>query len=445
MPIESKKLWTLIGLTVRGLVLLWIIIYLLPGPAEALLADYSGDLDTPLPPRALGHYEYLKRHFEAPFEGYGATDVFVDEFAVVFLSHAAMGFLNAGLSDGGRRREVSRLLDEVARRALSPGVAPYKNGPKRARKLGDHNLYLSHLSLVLGARRLISGDAAHDALHRRISEHLANRSLAHGTAHARSYPGSPRFPADQAVVLASLHLYDLCHGTSLATLPVRRWQAYMRGHATHKETGLPISSLSPRFRNARLPRGCALSWTALYAAQFDPEGAFDLYTRYQRRFFTHIAGWGGFREYPPGVDGGMDVDSGPTVLGVGVAATGIGLGPARLFGDRRTYPALLRNAASVGLPSLSLSERRYLLAPLLGEAILFHGVTARRWEDGAPCPSVPDRSPPFPLGALILFLVVLGLAALPARKLVFMAKQGLAQSLRATWARRAYQKKSNEK
>ena len=29
----------------------------------------------------------MKAHFEAPFDGYGATEVFVPQFAAIFLSH----------------------------------------------------------------------------------------------------------------------------------------------------------------------------------------------------------------------------------------------------------------------------------------------------------------------------------------------------------------------
>lgn len=402
-------------LTLHVLCALFTGILLLPGPFEAVLADYPADLDEPLPPRALGHYRYLKAHFESRFDGYGVTDVFVPQFAAVFLSHSAMGFLNVGLSDHERRAEVGPLLDEVLERALSPSVSPYGKSPADIRNLGDHNLYLSHLNLILGCRRKIIGDETHDSLHARISDHLARKSVGSGVGHARSYPGSARFPADQSVTLASLALYDSCHGTSLSGRPIVLWLNVMKGRATDPRTKLHKSSISSSYPNARLPRGCALSWTALYMAQFAPDEARTLYTGYREEFLTDVAGWGGFREYPDGIERSMDADSGLIILGLGMAATGLGVGPARLFGDRKAYASILRTAASVGSPTIPSWRRSFRLSPLLGEAILFHGMTARIWDGEARGGSFEGETP-FPTGALLTCAALLAILSFNLRR-----------------------------
>ena len=401
----STKEWAATGFRI-GLVLL-IVLFFLPGQMEALFADYEEELDDPLPERALDHYQFLRRHFEAPFDGYTATDVLIEQFSVVFLSHAALGFMNVAAASPNHPEETSTLMQEIYRRAVSPDVSPYKKAPEDIQKLGDNNLYLSHLNLILGASCTVSKQPFHDKLHRRITEHLVKRSLAHESGVARSYPQYPRFPADQAATLASLYLYDSCYGTTLAEKPIARWLGYMRAHASNKKTGLHISSVSSGFPDSRLPRGCALSWTILYMSQFAPDEARELYTRYRRHYYKHIAGWGGFREYPKGIDRAMNADSGPIVFGMGVAASGLGIGAARMFRDRRAYVSIMRTAASVGLPPLSLAGRHYLLSPLLGEAILFHGVTARRWGRPFEEAAAFDEQPPFPFGATILSLMLL--------------------------------------
>ncbi|MCP4675735.1 MAG: hypothetical protein GY854_09565 [Deltaproteobacteria bacterium] len=396
---------------------LWIIIVVfvfMGGPAEAIFADYAADMNSPISPRARAHYQYFKNHFEQPFDGYGVTDVFTNQFAVVLLSHAAVGFLNTGLAIPAYRNEVGKLLTEVTKRATSTKVSPYKKNLEHVRRFGDHNLYLSHVNLILGARRRITEDTKFDKLHRRITRHLAKRSTARANAHASSYPGSARFPADQTVTLASLYLYDLCHQTDLSKQPVRRWLDYMKLKATHKKTGLYRSSLSRSFKNSKLPRGCALSWSTLYMAQFAPNEAMEQYTRYRDLFFIDILGWGGFREYPPGVNGSMDVDSGPIFFGMGMAATGLGLGATRLFGDRRGYVSILRTASSFGLPDTVFSRRNHRLSPLLGEAILFHGITAGRWDEPSnkgqkEAASAFTEKSPFPFGAMLLFMAFCGI------------------------------------
>ena len=375
-----------------------------PGPLEATTEDYRADVDDPLSPRALDHYRAMRAHFEEPFEGYGRLDVFTPAFAVVLLSNVAIGFMNVADAEPDRRAVVAASLEEVTRRALSAEVSPYHRDPRHVRALGDENLYLSHLSLVLGARRRVVRDDHYDELHLRINRHLARRSLLSDDAHARSYPGSARFPADQAATLAALHLYDLEHGTSLAERPVARWLAVMRGRGTHPGSGLFRSSMTPSFPHAREPRGCAVSWSTLYLAQFAPDVAREQYARYRGQFLLHVGGLGGFREYREGVDARMDVDSGPIVLGMGVAATGFGVGAARIMGDREAYRAIMRTAATVGVPDAIGEQRTYRLSPMLGEAILFHGMTARRW-DGEPIRADYEGDSPFPAipTALVLF------------------------------------------
>src|SRR4051794_40610794 len=101
----------------------------------------------------------------------------------------------------------------------------------------------------------------------------------------------------------------------------------MEDRETDEVTGLFRSSISDLWY-ASIPRGCATSWSIFYMAQFAPERAAELYRRHVRALGRSVLGFGGFREWPADRSHGMDADSGPIVFGVGMAATGIGLGPA---------------------------------------------------------------------------------------------------------------------
>ena len=175
------------------------------------------------------------------------------------------------------------------------------------------------------------------------------------------------------------------------------------------------SSISADLWYARLPRGCALSWTSLYMAQFAPDEAAELYSRYREHYGRTVLGCGGFREWPAGSPHGGDADSGPIVLEVGVAATGLGLGAARLFRDAPSFSAVERSAAVFGLPTWSSGGRHYRLSPLLGEAILFHGETARPWF-GQPLRASGGRQVPFPTGPALVALIWCAAVAALARR-----------------------------
>jgi len=405
-----RRGWLRIALLLRTLVML-VLLLPLPGLAGAVYVDAEGEWREA--PSATREFAFAKRHLESSFDGYGATDVLAPAFAAIALSHLAAGLMNVWTAERERQVELATLLDEVARRSTDPRVLPHTLGLQQlggGAALDDHNLYLSHLGVILGVRRIVScsgGRAcpnaeASDAMHGRIVKHLRDRTLDSPLAHAPSYPESAMWPADQAVTLLALRLYDEIHETRLHEAPLSRWRATMKEH-TDSATGLFHSSVSP-LGYATTPRGCALSWTSLYLAQVAPDVAREQYRLYRAQMSADVLGLGGFREWPTDRDqGGMDTDSGPILFGVGMAATGLGLGPARLFGDADRYTAIRRAALTFGVPSVFPSHG-YGTAPILGEAILFHGRTARSWFGPRPAPIGTTRTSAFSFPSLVLLL-----------------------------------------
>jgi len=353
-------------------------------------------------------YRWARDHLRAPFANYGLVDdLGVQAFDIILLSNLASGLMNVGRLTGDRDQELAELATEVARRALSDSVAPpsFREG----RHLGDHNLYGSHLLLVLSIEHHLwaragadpEGSTEHDAIAARIAHALRAASLGHATAHARSYPGSARWPADQSVTLAALNLYDREHDTDLSPEPIRRWLRWMDAHQTDDLPHSEVGTLS----YAAIPRGCALSFLSLYVGRFAPEAGARIYRRYREAHGIDWLGWRGFREWPVGTNGGSDVDAGPVIFGWGTAATGIGLGAARLMGDREMTAGIERIADTVG-GSVPLSGR-YLLAPTLGQAMLFSGATATPWDERVPPTDVATSSTGWPVGAALAWLGLL--------------------------------------
>ncbi len=349
-----------------------------PGLIDNVRTNWSKRMEPNLSREALGHYHYIQHHLKQPFHGYLARQTLFDGFRIVALSHMACGLLNVVRLDSSRRDEVIPLLDEIARRAMSPYVAPFPRFVERPAYWKKENLYLSHLNLILGAYRAAGGDQRYDALHNRISGHLSRAILQEPDFILESYGGGDKWPADQTATLCSLYLYDRIHGTQLSRRPISGWLAFMKIKMTDPVLGVHESYLSPD-PNLRIPRGCALSWSSLYMAQFAPHEAKELYDAYRKHYFRRRLGLGGFREWPPGKNFGMSADTGPILFGIGFAASGFGIGPARLFGDRDAYTTVMRTGSLIGAPVSWAGRRFYLFSPLLGEAILFHGETATRW------------------------------------------------------------------
>jgi hypothetical protein len=153
-----------------------------------------------------------------------------------------------------------------------------------------------------------------------------------------------------------------------------------------------------------------------FLVEIDPDVAGEQYRRFRDRYVVSPLGLGpAVREYPSGVDGPADVDSGPLPLGVSLSATVVTLGAARVNGDARLAAALDGYGELAGLPVDTPWTKRYAWGLLpIGDAFLAWSKTARPWV--ASTPAAPPASLawwwPLPLS---LLLAVLGLAPwLPA-------------------------------
>lgn len=258
-----------------------------------------------------------------------------------------------------------------------------------------HGLWLSHLALVLGAGD--PGGACLDAaLHRRVAEALAQRSLAEPLAHVPSYPDvRARWPADQSATLAALARYDRAHGTQLLGAPLRRYAAVLAEHTARaaRADSLPPSELTGAIATGPLPRGCALSFTVRYLAEADAPAARALWQRYRAAFLVDGPLVSGFREWPPGVERPADADSGPIVLGIGTAASALGIAAARAMGDEALAARLEATADRVTAAGGALSAQ---LARAAGSTLAAALRASARAVSPSPSSPAPPPTPPPP-------------------------------------------------
>jgi len=406
--------WTLrVGLLIPALLLL-------PGLIGASAPAPQTDDDQ----LAALHYARVRAHLQQDTQYGGLLGLPVSGWKSAAISQMAAGLMSMAVDarqegDDAQLEELEGLLEEAARRVLAVENSPYDVPLDEVEDFNDWGFYLGHVGLTLGCYRYVSGDSTFDLLHRRIIRYQLARMTADGDQHARSYPNSYKWPADQALTLAGAHLYDRIHGSRLSVDPIDRWLAAVEARSDgglHPLTltdnsALPVTATGENIApldSAATPRGSGLSPTAFYMAQFAPNEAAALYARYRGERWTHRLGLGGFREWPAGA-GGWDLEGGPTALGLGSLATAQGLAPARLFGDEAAYGSILRSVQVAAVPERLGSGRGYLLAPLLVEAWLFNGVTARPWFEPPPALELEPARAPAPVGAWLLLLMDLGL------------------------------------
>ena len=283
-----------------------------------------------------------------PFEVF-AHDETPKSFRIIALSN---------LAEYCGRRGQETCLRRAVEVALDPRLNPYGKQDLRVVELGSHGLYLSHLLVILTELRERLDEQRYDAQMHRIARHLRERTSKSATAHIASFPKtSARYPADQSVVLFALNRYDKLFGTSAAKPLIRRWLEVMATKGATRD-GLHRSEVAGAASWGGDARGCAMSWTIRYMADFAPVAALDLWRRYVARYEVDALWFAGFREWPPGVDRPADKDSGPIVMGIGVAATAFAIGASRAVGDTPRHQRLKRTMAAVYRAGGEMAQRQ---------------------------------------------------------------------------------------
>ncbi|MBS2029216.1 MAG: hypothetical protein JST54_15040 [Deltaproteobacteria bacterium] len=192
-----------------------------------------------------------------------------------------------------------------------------------------------------------------------------------------SFPGKT-WPVDNLFAYRSLQIHDELYGTHYGDLFAKLHDALVR--TQDRQTGLAPSFLALDGHAHELPRGCALSWSLAVLRELDPAYADAQWAAYRKHFIRCAFGLCLVREYPPGRDRGMDLDSGPMVDGLGMAASGFALAAAREEGDLETADALTRTGEMLGFPSISWWGKRYW-----GGEVVFLDVLAL-WTKTIPLP-----------------------------------------------------------
>jgi hypothetical protein len=287
-----------------------------------------------------------------------------------------------GTRDGALR---ARALAE-ARRALALAEAP------RSREVFEpagglpYGVFYEGWTAHLRAGTLhLGGGAALDTAFRAACDRLDAAFRVDGPF-LDSYQGMA-WPADNATgaaVLASC-------GTLLAPAYGETARAWLRAALRRAD---PATGILPHAAGSPLPRGESAALMIRFLHEIDPAVAAAQYAAYERTFATRFAGLlPAVREYPHGIRGEGDVDSGPVILGVSAPASVVGIAAARMTGHHRAAADLRAGPEVLGMPLQWGGRRGYAFGTLpVGDAFLAWSSVVRPW-NVPPAPA--DASTPY--------------------------------------------------
>lgn len=303
----------------------------------------------------------------------------------------------------------ARALAE-ARRALALARAPQsRHGYGEAGGL-PHGIFYEGWTAHLHAGTLhLGGGAARDTAFRATCDRLDAAFRLGGGPFLDSYEGMA-WPADNAAGAAALRS---C-GTLLHPRYAETARAWLRAALRHAD---PATGLLPHDAGRPDPRGESVALMIRFVHEIDPAVAAAQYAGMQRTFGTRFAGLlPAVREFPRGVRGSGDIDSGPVILGVSAPASVVGIAAARMTGHPRAAADLRASPEVLGVPLQWGGRRWYAFGKLpVGDAFLAWSSVVRPWNVAA----APIRNDTpyggwrlvwFGLWGMILLLSVAGLA-----------------------------------
>ncbi|MEU0953202.1 hypothetical protein ABZ353_12775 [Streptomyces niveus] len=221
-----------------------------------------------------------------------------------------------------------------------------------------------------------------------------------------AYPGQA-WPVDSTVAMASLRLHDTLLPARFAGT-VERWTDGARQRLDPR-TGLLPHRVAPDTGDPlEVARGTSQSIIQRFLPDIDPDFAREQYVRFRDRYVVTPLGLGPVtREYPEGMDGPADVDSGPLPLGVSLSATVVTLGAAQVQGDASLAEGIANYGELLGMPVSTPWTKRYAFGLIpIGDAFVAWSKTARPWVTETPAPPPSHLSSWWRVPLLALLLVV---------------------------------------
>jgi hypothetical protein len=311
-----------------------------------------------------------------------AADRFAGEWALVTHQMAALGLGQLCLAHPEWRARYVPVVTRAAIKSFLPEMRDFGtsawNGEDALQSLdGDHgHAYLAYSALALGVARLLDPSFPADvaAQHDALIAAYERRLLASPTGLIDTYPGEA-YPTDVAAVAAAIAVHGRATKADHRAV-LGRWAERVRAVQIDPPSGLVIqrmSAVTGERHDAPRASGTGL---AAYFAGFADRNLASLLTDGLLRHERTFLGFGAIEEYADGWHGSGDIDSGPVLLGVSVAATGFALAPARAFGRDDAFERLARTTELFGMRIDGGDATRFSTGGAIGNALLLAMLTS---------------------------------------------------------------------
>jgi len=265
------------------------------------------------------------------------SSLFQHEWMFGTYQMAALGLLQVCIEHPELRDEFLPVAEKAIDQLLSKKVRSFD-----AKSWGEdpldsldgptgHAAYLGYTNLVLALHRRIVPQSRFAELNDRISNALARRLRNTPAGILYTYPREA-YPVDNASILGSLLMHQKYFGGAYADVTASMLQYFQKTWCDEK-SGLLFQAVDGRNNEAYDdPRASGTALAAYFISFGDRNAAEALYRAIKLGCAGSHIGFGFVREYPSGINGRGDIDSGPVIFGISPSATGFALATARCAG-----------------------------------------------------------------------------------------------------------------
>lgn len=312
--------------------------------------------------------------------------LFKGEWAFGTYAMTAYAVTNLAFHFPETQPEAIGIVHQLITQLLTPEIRQFDTRQWRGKDaladLGSENghiAYLGQLNMMLAAYHYLGGtDPKLTQLFQQNSDHLFQSINRVPFLNAETYPREI-YTMDNAVAIASLTLHDQLWPSRAKGLSAR-WLNFMTHNYQDKTTGLFPFSFGRDGRAYQYSRGSAAGWNSFYLFYGDSHFAKDKFNKLVRHLVAEpFPGITGVNEWPSG-EGHGDVDSGPLILGLSPSGTGFSIAGAVFTENNALLDDFLFTAELAGFSWQWNGQRRYLFAPLVGDAIVLAMVTTTPWD-----------------------------------------------------------------
>lgn len=321
-------------------------------------------------------------------------DLFPEGYYFCYLFHGLTWVELAIRDESYSDQAITEALD-----CLSKLDSPQGRSPFPSYLPPDHGMFYSawKCSLLSGIVHLQHGnDPDQLAELRRQCDQISAAIKGSKTPFLASYDGSA-WPCDAMPAIHAMSVHDRVTNQDRYRDAIATWLSEAQ-ERHDPETGLlPHTAKLPDGREVGVARATSQVIMLRLLPDIDAAFAKVQYQRFRERFLTTFVGAPCVLEYPSGIKGPGDVDSGPLIYGRSIVGTVVMIAVAQVYGDQSLANAISQAGETVGMPWTSGGKKTYVGGVLpVGNIIVAYAQVARPWyANEEHYPDEPYRITPF--------------------------------------------------